>query len=125
MIRKEYGSDPRLHCYLNCCSISCPRLSRRWLNLEDPNAADALLDESSASFVGPQGGVSVVEGGARLRVSSIFKWYRSDFQNAGGAAAFARTHAAKVGVSDDAALEYQPYDWRPNSAELARELGLI
>jgi len=75
LIRGERYQDPRIHFAVNCASIGCPAL-RAEAYQADKLAAQLeqqtqlfLSDRSRNRFVNDQ-----------LEVSSIFKWYREDFE---------------------------------------------
>lgn len=68
-------NDPRIHFAVNCASIGCPALraeaySGDQLNLQLEDATENFLqDRERNRLVGDE-----------LQVSSIFKWYREDFE---------------------------------------------
>jgi hypothetical protein len=72
--------DPRLHFAINCGAHACPPL-----RVFRPAMLEAQLDLAAASFVNQE-----VTAGAdgRIACSKIFKWYRTDFEGAGGLASF-------------------------------------
>lgn len=73
ILRKGW-SDPRVHYAVNCASFSCPNLPlRAWRGA----GLGAGLDAAARAYVNHARGV--VFNGAALRVSSIYKWYASDF----------------------------------------------
>jgi len=81
-LRPRYA-DPRVHAALNCASIGCPALR--------PEAFTAArleqqLEDGMQRFLGDRTRNRVRDG--RLEVSSIFKWYREDFEK--GQQGFAR-----------------------------------
>lgn len=66
--------DPRVHFAINCGSIGCPPLA------SEPYRADRLdaqLDRAAVRYLTAPAGLVVA--GTTLRLSSIFKWYGSDF----------------------------------------------
>ncbi len=74
-IMRPTFKDPRVHYSVNCASFGCPNLpAKAW------NAAslDADLDTAARDFVNHSRGVAVLPGN-KLRVSSIYKWFREDF----------------------------------------------
>jgi hypothetical protein len=116
-------ADPRVHAAVNCASIGCPALR------DEAFAAaklDAQLDDGMARFLGDRTRNRVRAG--RLEVSSIFKWFREDFEK--GHKGFAKLedvfakHAAQL--SDDPAEQarlksgnmapnFLDYDWSLNA----------
>lgn len=119
VIRAQFP-DPRVHMYLNCASLSCPRLCSVWLT--EHNVHD-VLELVTRSFINEQGGVQVDKG--RLHVSQVFKWYKSDFGEEGVLGFIRRYWEAGAGQPDELpdAVTYQEYEWLLNSIELAREYG--
>ena len=74
-IMRPTFKDPRVHYSVNCASFGCPNLpAKAW------NAAtlDADLDAAARDFINHPRGVAVLAGG-KLKVSSIYKWFRDDF----------------------------------------------
>lgn len=74
----EPFKDPRVHFVLNCASESCPVLRP-----ELPTGAklEALLADSTASFVNDSRNVRIDHENKQIVVSTIFKWYKNDFVN--------------------------------------------
>ncbi|WP_419252787.1 DUF547 domain-containing protein [Caulobacter sp. ErkDOM-YI] len=73
ILRKGW-SDPRVHYAVNCASFSCPNLRRQaWRGA----GLGPTLDEAARAYVNHPRGVAFK--GAALTVSSIYKWYSSDF----------------------------------------------
>ena len=105
--------DPRVHYSVNCASFGCPNLpAKAW------NAAtlDADLDAAAIDFINHPRGVAVQAGG-KLKVSSIYKWFRDDFGPDDAAViAHFKKHAkpelaAKLG---SATIAEDGYDWSLN-----------
>jgi hypothetical protein len=71
--------DPRYHCAITCGAASCPPVG-----VYRADAVDAQLELAARSFVNQE----VALAGPRVRCSRIFKWYRDDFEEAGGLGAF-------------------------------------
>jgi hypothetical protein len=108
--------DPRVHYAVNCASIGCPNL---WPRVWRADGLDAALDAAARAFVNHPRGVTVRPDG-RLRVSSIYTWFREDFGNTEqGVVAHLAQHAegalaerlaARPRIAEDA------YDWALNDA---------
>ena len=116
-------AEPRIHFAVNCASIGCPALrteafagDRLEAQLED--AANAFLSDRTRNRLDAN----------TLRVSSIFKWYRSDFEKgwhgADSLAAFLALYRAPLGLDEGTAsrlkagkigIEFLDYDWRLNA----------
>lgn len=66
--------DPRVHYAVNCASIGCPNLQREAFRAE---RLQAQLDAAARAFINHPRGVTVENG--RLRLNSIYEWFRTDF----------------------------------------------
>jgi Protein of unknown function, DUF547 len=71
--------DPRLHFAINCGARSCPPVG-----VYRAATIEAQLDLAARHFVNAE--VTLEDG--RIVCSRLFKWYRGDFDAAGGLAAF-------------------------------------
>ena len=105
------GPAAEIHLGLNCASVSCPNLREgAWhadtLEVDLEAAAREFLD-SPEKGAGPQG------------ISSLFRWFVSDWEGTyGSVEAFVETYRTQ-GTSDinwDATL---PYDWSLNGIDAA------
>jgi Protein of unknown function, DUF547 len=100
--------DPRVHCALNCGARSCPPVG-----VYRGEAVEAQLDAATRSFVNSE---VVLESG-RIVCPRLFKWYRRDFEPAGGLSAFLLRHLddgpARRAIADGAAtaVRFRPWDW--------------
>ncbi|KAF0183827.1 MAG: hypothetical protein FD163_2021 [Hyphomonadaceae bacterium] len=116
-------NDPRIHFALNCAAVSCPALrpeayvgSRLEAQLED-QTHKFLSDPTRNQLYGNE-----------LKVSSIFRWYRGDFQN--GNRGFRSLNDFFIHYAADLNLDpqsvarlrngqirivYLPYNWDLNS----------
>jgi hypothetical protein len=123
--RQFHSSDPRLkrviepfdarvHFALNCASRSCPPV-RAYL----PEKLDSQLDVATRSYLATD--VQIVPEEDALYLSSIFKWFRTDFGGREGIIEFVLSY-----LSDEAevkwlsqergrvSLRHKPYDWSLN-----------
>jgi hypothetical protein len=100
--------DPRYHFAISCGAASCPPIG-----VYRAGAVDGQLDRAARGFVNQE--VTLADG--RLACSRIFKWYRRDFEEAGGLRAFLVEHldegAARAALRAGApACEiFPPYRW--------------
>ena len=117
-------NDPRVHFAVNCASIGCPALARaayRGVSI------DAQLDAAARGFLSDHTRNRVQGDG--VAVSSIFKWYRGDFEKGWHGAktlpAFLALYADSLGLSPAAAakaragqlsVSFLDYDWQLNKA---------
>lgn len=67
--------DPRIHFAVNCASIGCPALRNQAYTGEQ---LEAQLEQQTQLFLEDRSR-NRIEGG-KLALSSIFKWYREDFE---------------------------------------------
>lgn len=122
-LRPKYA-DPRVHAAVNCASIGCPALRPEAFTAAK---LDAQLEDGMVRFMGDRTRNRAKDG--RVEVSSIFKWFREDFEQ--GHQGFRRVedvfakHAAQL--TDDPALQaklreralpvsHLDYDWSLNAA---------
>ena len=76
LIRGDNGyQEPRIHFAVNCASIGCPAL--RAEAYEEARLESQLEDQTRRFLQDPSRNRPGADG---LEVSSIFKWYREDFQ---------------------------------------------
>jgi len=117
-------NDPRIHFAVNCASIGCPALGRSAFR---GATLDAQLDIAARGFLGDHTRNRVQGDG--VAVSSIFKWYRGDFEKGWRGAktlpAFFSLYADSLGLSAGAAaraktgqlsVSFLDYDWQLNKA---------
>ncbi|MFV1873062.1 MAG: DUF547 domain-containing protein [Oleiphilus sp.] len=114
--------DARIHFAVNCASIGCPALRAEAFNAND---LDAQLEQQTVLFLSDESRNRFTDG--ELQVSSIFKWYREDFEKGWSGvdslAQFFALYAKALGLSDQQAMalqagkldiEFLDYDWRLN-----------
>jgi hypothetical protein len=122
-LRPRY-QDPRIHTAIVCASIGCPALKPEAYTAE---RLDEQLEDGMRRFLGDRTRNRASAG--KLEVSSIFKWFREDFEKGHQGFrqlpdVFAR-YAAQL--SDDPAVqaqlkarqlqpEFLDYDWSLNDA---------
>jgi len=111
ILRKGFH-EPRVHFVLNCASASCPALPARalsgaTLDADLDAAASAFLLDTTKNQIAPD---------SELRLSSIFKWYREDFETAAGSLqAFIQQHWKERGaIKANASVRFLNYDWSLN-----------
>jgi hypothetical protein len=122
-LRPKYA-EPRVHAAVNCASIGCPALR------SEPFTASKLesqLEDGMIRFMADRTRNRVA--GGKLEVSSIFKWFREDFER--GHAGFSRVedvfarYAAQLSDKPDEQAKLREralpvthldYDWSLNVA---------
>ncbi|MFN4080001.1 MAG: DUF547 domain-containing protein [Saprospiraceae bacterium] len=103
--------DARIHAAVNCASFSCPRLLPEAYRAE---ALDAQLDKVMRGFINDplRNRISAGKG----EVSSIFKWFSSDFKRDAGSVRRYLNRYAHEPMGKNATIQYLDYDWRLNDA---------
>jgi Protein of unknown function, DUF547 len=100
--------DPRIHFAINCGARSCPPVE-----VYRAEAIEAQLDLATRGFVNAE--VTLEHG--RIVCSRLFKWYRRDFDAAGGLTAFLLRYLddgpARRALTDSAAphVGFRRWDW--------------
>ena len=101
--------EPRIHLAIVCASVSCPDLNRQ------PYTAAALnkqLDQQASIFLhNDKKGLYIAHD--EIVVSKIFKWFRHDFDKAGGVDVFIRGYRPDLPV-DYAITPGIAYNWSVN-----------
>ena len=121
-LRPKYA-DPRVHAAVNCASIGCPALRNEAFTAPK---LEAQLDDGMLRFMGDRTRNRMKDG--KLEVSSIFKWFKEDFEKGNKGFAKVEDVFAKYAVqlSDDAAdqaklraktvpVTFLDYDWSLNA----------
>lgn len=117
-------NDPRIHFAVNCASIGCPALRMEAYVAERLNAQ---LEDATQMFLSDRTRNRVESD--TLKVSSIFKWYRPDFEKgwrgANTLGQFLALYSGPLALNADTAIhlsagklgiEFLDYDWRLNVA---------
>lgn len=118
-------NEPRIHFAVNCASIGCPALPNRAF-VEDQ--LDRQLEEATRLFLADRSRNRL--SGSTLEVSSIFKWYREDFERgwrgANNLGDFLVLYADSLGLDGKAVdgvrsraidIDFLDYDWRLNDVK--------
>lgn len=111
ILRKEF-QDPRVHFSIVCASLGCPALR------DEPYVFDRLdsqLNDAVVKFIQDHRKASYDAGNNTLYVSPVFKWFKKDFEKAGGVVAFVKRYMpSEARLSDDARIQWLDYDWSLN-----------
>ena len=100
--------DARAHFAVNCASYSCPKLENEAFI---PAQLDQQLDQASRNFL--QSDKNKIAENS-LRLSKIFKWYSSDFEDYSGSVInFIKNYTDKE-ISSNVSVGYLDYDWSLN-----------
>ncbi|MGH7781555.1 MAG: DUF547 domain-containing protein [Candidatus Binataceae bacterium] len=130
IIRRRFA-DPRVHFALNCASRGCPRLPRYAFTAEQ---LDHQLDLAARQFVAEPRNLQIDHETRTVWMSSIFKWYQSDFtgwyrQRYPDKAATVANYVALYLPPEEAAdlmssaayrVRFFEYDWRLNDQNPTR-----
>ncbi|HEX7952104.1 MAG TPA: DUF547 domain-containing protein [Burkholderiales bacterium] len=116
-------AEPRIHFAVNCASIGCPALRTEAYAGE---RLDAQLEDATQAFLSDRTRNRL--DGNTLRVSSIFKWYRGDFEKgwrgATTLAGFLALYGQALGLdaasaarlkAGDVRIDFLDYDWQLNA----------
>jgi Protein of unknown function, DUF547 len=71
-------ADPRIHFYINCAALSCPPLPQGAI---PDGKTDEVFDQRARLFMNNTKYVRYDAEKKKLYLSSIFKWFESDFLN--------------------------------------------
>jgi hypothetical protein len=109
--------EPRIHVAIVCASVSCPDLRKEIYTAEK---LDAQLDDQVKGFLENRGkGLSIERGDGKVLLSSIFKWFKEDFESEGGVLAFVSKYVSEKDAaylkSKKLKISYINYDWNLNS----------
>jgi hypothetical protein len=101
--------DPRIHFALNCGAQSCPPVG-----VYRAPAIDQQLDLAARNFINQ---AVILDGEGRIACSKIFRWYRVDFEQAGGLVPFLLRYLdegpvrAAIPAGMAPRLRWTPYHW--------------
>tara|TARA_R110002049_G_scaffold3502_1_gene26225 strand:- start:3551 stop:4273 length:723 start_codon:yes stop_codon:yes gene_type:complete len=107
ILRKEFD-EPRIHFAINCASISCPNLLNKAFEAETLNSQLELVTKIFIN--NPERNVITP---SAIKISKLFDWFKSDFDNAGGVTAFVDRYT-EVKISSSAKILYDDYNWNLN-----------
>ncbi len=110
--------EPRIHAAIVCASISCPPLRREPYRAA---ALDAQLDDSLRRWLSnPRKGARIDRSSRVITLSSIFKWFESDFEREGGVLEFLIPYLCDherswvITHRNEVRIRYFDYDWGLN-----------
>jgi hypothetical protein len=110
-------AEPRIHMALVCAALGCPPLR------QEPYVGarlDEQLEDQARRYLASPAGLKMDPERREIQVSAIFKWFREDFESAGGVRAFLARHspegAREKVASPDTKIRYLDYDWSLNDA---------
>ncbi|HEY1215643.1 MAG TPA: DUF547 domain-containing protein [Bryobacteraceae bacterium] len=104
--------DERVHFALNCMSVGCPRLPRQpFVGAE----LDHQLDDARRFFFSERRNLQFDPLNSTVRVSEILKFYQEDFLRHSPTLIAYINRFASLKISENAKLEFIPYDWTVNA----------
>jgi hypothetical protein len=115
ILRAEFH-EPRIHFAIVCASKSCPKLQSEAYRASD---LDAQLERVAREFARDPAKNRYDASSRELRLSSIFKWFREDFETASGSlptffVRFAEPAVAKAIGDGKVKVGFLEYDWTVN-----------
>jgi hypothetical protein len=115
-ILRPIWRDPRNHYAVNCASLGCPNLQPRAFTAA---FMEAMLEEGARAYVNHPRGAHVRDDGL-LEVSSLYKWFVSDFGGEKGVLEHLRRYAGSELAQDlpgkTEIIDYR-YDWSLNDVK--------
>ena len=118
ILRKDY-KEPRIHFAVNCASIGCPPLQK--VPFEGAKL-DEQLEAAARAFINGTEFNKFDSSLNSLSLSSIFKWYGSDFGDENHLRRFIAnrmkvSQTSKEAIINSAKISYLDYDWNLNEAK--------
>ncbi len=115
ILRAEFH-EPRIHFAIVCASKSCPKLQSEAYRASD---LDAQLERAAREFARDPAKNRYDASSQELQLSSIFKWFREDFETASGSlpaffVRFTEPALAKTLGDGKVKVEFLEYDWTLN-----------
>jgi Protein of unknown function, DUF547 len=105
----------RAHAVLVCAARSCPPLQRFAYR---PDKLDAQIDTAYVVWLGRDDLNRFLPNEKKVEISSIFNWFKKDFDKAGGTKKVLAKHAPENArgflASEDYEVIYLPYNWGLN-----------
>ena len=108
-------SEPRIHAAIVCASVSCPDLRREAYSAE---YLEQQLDDQLRRFLANKNkGLSIDSRQKKVQLSSIFKWFKEDFDSKGGVVKFLIPYVPQDGqavLRHGPRISYLDYNWNLN-----------
>jgi hypothetical protein len=109
-------NEPRIHVAIVCASVSCPDLRLEAYTVERLN--EQLDDQMEKFLQSREKGMKLDEKKNRVYLSSIFKWFKEDFEGKGGVlkyiSQYAHTVEKKFLKNPKLKISYMDYNWKIN-----------
>jgi hypothetical protein len=101
-------NEPRIHFAINCASVGCPKLLNEAYTAK--NVMD-LMDKASKEFINNKDKNEIASN--RVKISEIFKWYKSDFTENGTVIDYINQFS-NTKINANTEINYKDYDWSLN-----------
>lgn len=120
IIRKPGAyDDPRIHFAVNCAAVGCPALRNQAFTADQ---LEKQLDDSTRRFLRDRTRNYFDKDAGVIRVSSIFRWYREDFETAGTLSEWLAEYADDLAdnkphrqqINTGVPVKFLDYDWKLN-----------
>ncbi len=108
ILRKRFN-EPRIHFAINCASVSCPKLRNEAFTAE--KLIDQLEDQARQFINNPE--KNVIES-ARIKVSKIFDWFKSDFTKTQSLMTYLQEYTEMDLSGNTTKVDYMDYNWNLN-----------
>ena len=113
----EVDQDARLHFVLICAARSCPPMAAFAYR---PEQLEEQLNQRTQIALNDPVFIQVEEEKKRIALSEIFRWYVSDFENAGGIRTFINRFRSES-LPASYKFRYYNYDWSLNDQALTNQ----
>jgi hypothetical protein len=109
-------NDPRIHVAIVCASVSCPDLRLEAYTVEKLN--EQLDDQMEKFLQSRQKGMKLDGKINRVYLSSIFNWFKEDFESRGGVLMYISQYVPaeekKALNNSKLKISYMDYNWKIN-----------
>lgn len=109
--------EPRIHMAIVCASVSCPDIRKEayWPD----RLEQQLTDQAEHFLMNPGKGLRVDKERKTIYLSSIFDWFKEDFEAKGGVRAYLAPYVPerhRAALKDSGYdIEYMNYNWKLNT----------
>ena len=111
-ILRPVFKDARVHAAINCASYSCPQLRNEAYTAEK---LEGQLTDGMKKFLADPLRNKITPG--KAEISSIFKWFKGDFDRDGGTLIGFINKYSEQKISDKTEPTYLDYNWQLNEAK--------
>jgi hypothetical protein len=109
-------NEPRIHVAIVCASVSCPDLRLEAYTVENLN--EQLDDQMKKFLLSRQKGMKLDGKKNRVYLSSIFNWFKEDFESKGGVlnhiSQYVSAEEKKALNNSKLKTSYMDYNWKIN-----------